>query len=41
MDVIKTNLGEIFRRDINWIGVVQDRGQWRSPAYAVRRTLFP
>jgi hypothetical protein len=38
---IKMDLGEVGRGDVDWIGLAQDRGQWRVPVNAVMSFRVP
>jgi hypothetical protein len=41
MDNIKMDLGEIELRNIDWIGLVQDREKWRALVNAVMNLRAP
>jgi hypothetical protein len=41
MDNIKMDLGEIEWRDVDWIGMDQNRYKWRALVNAVMNFLFP
>jgi hypothetical protein len=41
MDNIRMDLGEVGWSDVDWIGVAQDRDQWRAPVNAVMNFWVP
>jgi hypothetical protein len=41
VDNIRMDLGEVVRRDVDWIGLAQDRNWWRTPVISVLNLRVP
>jgi hypothetical protein len=35
VDIIRMDLGDVGRGDVDWIGLAQDRNRWRVPVNSV------